>query len=140
MEGKEKIHTAIPGLFTRKEAAAYLDLSVARLKQIGTEEGELPPTKRIGGMVFYDRAALDRFVMRRELAEHQMIGDERAYTVSQAAKHLRLSRAGVHFAIQNGTLTAHRQDAGGSEGFRYLILESELERFASETGRAGVMR
>ena len=134
MKAKNQL-TNIPGFYTRREAAEYLGLSEARLAQIAMVGGEMPPTRQVGRVMLYDKAALDRFKMHRANAKRLTVGDELAYTVAQVARRLGMSRAGVHFLIRADTLAAVKRPYVGSVPFRYLILESELERFIAETGR-----
>jgi predicted DNA-binding transcriptional regulator AlpA len=62
MTDKLADHLAYPPRALRAErAAAYLSMSTAMfLKLVG--DGKLPKPKRLGGIVFWDRAKLDEFV------------------------------------------------------------------------------
>ncbi len=62
MTDKLADHFAYPPRALRAErAAAYLSMSTAMFLKL-VEEGRLPKPKRLGGIVFWDRAKLDEFV------------------------------------------------------------------------------
>ncbi len=62
MTDKLADHLAYPPRALRAErAAAYLSMSTAMFLKL-VDEGRLPKPKRLGGMVFWDRAKLDEFV------------------------------------------------------------------------------
>src|SRR5580765_4918143 len=74
-------HLAYPPRWFRAErAAAYLSMSRAMFLKL-VDENRLPKPKRLGGMVFWDRAKLDEFV---EFFE----GDESAESDSRFEKLL----------------------------------------------------
>jgi excisionase family DNA binding protein len=61
-------------------AAAYLSMSTSTFLKL-VDEGRLPKGKRLGGIVFWDRAALDSFVEHFE-------GEEEPSGVNQIDKLL----------------------------------------------------
>ncbi len=62
MTDKLADHLAYPPRALRAErAAAYLSMSTAMFLKL-VDEGRLPKPKRLGGIVFWDRAKLDEFV------------------------------------------------------------------------------
>jgi len=122
--------TKIPGFYTRKEAAAYVRLSVPRLAQLAQAGGELVPCRYIGRMVLYSQEQLDQFLAKRQARpDLRTPSGEPAYTINEVAALTGLSWSALYQQIKAGTLPAYRRPHGyGPLGERYLIPASVIDR------------
>ena len=65
-----------PRLFRSDRAAAYLSMSESHFLKL-VKQGRLPKSKKLGGITFWDRAALDSFADNYEgEADETTVADE----------------------------------------------------------------
>jgi excisionase family DNA binding protein len=98
--------TKQPDLLTVGQAAKLLGktFTVERLRA-AIKRGHLE-ARRYGTVYLIERPALERYRDTWKMIQNKIGGVKKKYTITEAAKHLGISRAAVHLAIKRGKLGA----------------------------------
>jgi len=103
--------------FTRKEAAAYLDMSASLLDKILYTERILRPSYYVGRTPIFTRESLDELQEQRALPKRDEWGHELC-NASEVSRILGISRQAVYERIKSGSLVPDVIDEKGRRWFR----------------------